>query len=69
MVAKFLDLSNLSRQKRPFVLSNDGRKVWATVLLLSAIMHRKVILVNVVPVFAGPRFVEVQTFCYHGNVM
>ena len=50
-------------------LSNDGRKVWATVLLLSAIMHRKFILVNVVPVFAGPRFVEVQTFCCHGNVM
>ena len=35
----------------------------------SAIMHRKVILVNVVPVFAGPRFVEVQILCFHVNVM
>ena len=25
-----------------FLLSNDGRKVWATVLFLSAIMHMKV---------------------------
>ena len=37
MVAKFLDLNNISRQRRPFPLSNDGRKVWATLLNLSAI--------------------------------
>ena len=45
MEAKFLDLNNLSLQRwpRPFALSNDGRKVWATVLFLSAMMHRKVI--------------------------
>ena len=41
--AKFLDLNNLSLQRRPSALSNDGRKVWATVLFLSAIVHRKVI--------------------------
>ena len=43
MVAKFLDLNNLSWQRRPFALSNDKRKVWATVLFLTVIMYRKVI--------------------------
>ena len=33
-------------KRRLFSLSNDGRKVWATVLFLSAVMHRKVIHVN-----------------------
>ena len=37
MVAKFLDLNNISRQRGPFPLPNDGRKVWATFLNLSAI--------------------------------
>ena len=46
MVSKFLDLKNLSWQSRPFLLSNNRRKVWATVLFLSAIIHRKVIHVN-----------------------
>ena len=46
MVAKFLDLNNLSWQRRPFVLSNDGKKSWAIVLFLSAIKYRKVIHVN-----------------------
>ena len=36
----------LERDGRPFALSNDERKVWATVLLLNAIMHWKVIHVN-----------------------
>ena len=35
-------------------------------------MHRKVIHVNFVffsfAIFAGPLLVEIQTFCYHGNV-
>ena len=43
MVAKFLDLNNLSWQRRPSAFLNNGRKVWATVLFLSAIMHRKII--------------------------
>ena len=46
MVAKFLDLNNLSWGRRSFALSNDRGKVWATVLFLSAIMHRKFIHVN-----------------------
>ena len=46
MVAKFLDLNNLSWQRRPFTLSNHQRKVWDTVLFLSAMMHRKGIHVN-----------------------
>ena len=40
MVAKFLDLNNCSWQRRPFAFSNDGRKVWATMLIQSAIIHR-----------------------------
>ena len=51
-------------------MSNDGRKVSATVLFLSAIMYRKV-RVNFVffsAIFAGPRSAEIQKFCYHGNV-
>jgi len=46
MVAKFLDLNNFSWRRRSFALLNDGRKVWVTVLFLSAIMHRKVIHVS-----------------------
>ena len=38
MVAKFLDLNNLSSKQQRFVLLNDGSEVWATVLLLSAII-------------------------------
>ena len=48
--------------------SNDGRKVWAKVLFLKAIIHWKVIHVNYFlsflffwhAIFAGPRFVEIQ---------
>ena len=43
MVAKSLDLKSLCWWRRSFALSNDARKVWATVLFLSTIMHRKVI--------------------------
>ena len=46
MVAKVLVLKNLSWQRRPFALSNDGGKVWVTVLFLRAVKHRKVIHVN-----------------------
>ena len=58
MAAEFLDQSNLS-----FGLSNDGRKVWAIVLFLSVIMHRKVMHVNLFAISvisAGPRFVEIH---------
>ena len=63
MVAKFLDLNNFSWQRRPFALLNDGRKVWVTVLFLSAIMHRKVIhVIFFSAILAGPRFVEDPKF-------
>ena len=70
MVAKCLNLNNLFSQRRPFAVSNDGRIVWATVLFLSVIMHWTVIYVNIFRFpakFAGPRFVETQTFWYPGN--
>ena len=72
MEAKFLDLNNLSWQRRPFALSNDGRKVWATILILSAIMQRShachLYHFFFPAIFAGPRLVEIQKFRYHGNV-
>ena len=73
MVTKFLDLNNISGGRRSFVSSNDGGKVWATVLFLNAIMHRKFIYVNFFVFFsailAGPGpFVEIQKCCYHGSV-
>ena len=40
----------LDRDGRPFVLSNDGRKIPATLSLLSAIMHKKFFVV----VFSPP---------------
>ena len=43
MVAKFLDLHNLSWKRRAFALAKDGRIVWNTVFFLSAVKHRKVI--------------------------
>ena len=40
MVAKFLELNNLSWQRQPFAnMSNDGKKSWATIWFLSAIVH------------------------------
>ena len=39
-LARVMDVNHLSRQRQPFTLSNDRRKVWATVLFPSAIMHR-----------------------------
>ena len=50
---------------------NDGRKVWAIVLFPSAIMRRKVIHViffAFTVMFAGPRFIEIEKFCFHGNM-
>ena len=48
IVAKFMDLpvNNLSWQRLLFAWSNNGRKVWATVWFLSAVMHRKVMHVH-----------------------
>ena len=41
MVTIFLDPNNLSLQRRPFAVFNDGGKVWAIVLFLIAIMRGK----------------------------
>ena len=46
------------------IVKTMEEKVWVTVLFLSAMMHGKVIRV----IFAGPRFVEIRKFCFHGNV-
>ena len=67
MVAKFLDLNNLSWHRWSFVLSNDKRKVWASVLFLTAIMHRKVIQDSFFGFFFLPYLQEDQ-FCFLGNL-
>ena len=54
MVAKFQDLNDPSWRWWLFALSNNGRKVWATVLFPSAIMHQKVILCMSVFLFLLP---------------
>ena len=48
-------------------------KVWTTVLVLRAIMHRRVKrhfhrCFCFSAIFEGPQFVEIQKFCYNGNV-
>ena len=72
MVAKCLDLNSLCWWRRPFAFSNDARKVWATVLFLSAIIHRKdtnvhfFLLFFFAAIFARAQFVKIQKFWYHG---
>ena len=58
----------LDRDRRPFVLSNDERKIPATLSFLSAIMHKKLSVVFFPTILAGPQFVKTQKFCYHGSV-
>ena len=47
-------------------------KAWDTTLFLSAIMHNMQVIHDdffvFSAIFAGPRFVEIQKFCCHGNV-
>ena len=74
MVAKFLYLNNLSWQRQPFVLLNDERKVWATPLFLSEIVHGVEshacqVFRSFSVIFPGPWFVEIHKFCHHGNMM
>ena len=64
MVAQFLDPNNFSQQRLPFVLATNGRKV-------KAIVHKKIMHFDVLffpAISAGPKFDEIQKFCYHGNV-
>ena len=54
-----------------FSLSNDGRKVWDTVLLLIEIMHKNhtcQFFLFSPAMFAGPRLVEIQKVCYLDNL-
>ena len=70
VVAKFLDLD----RDGICIVERWKRKVWTTVLLLSTIVHRDCVDVNFFfrflfsAIFVGSWFVEVQKFCYHGNV-
>ena len=65
MVTKFLNLSNISWQRRPFAYEG---KIWATILFLSS---GKSFTVNVFAIFfchiCRTRHVEIQKFCYHRN--
>ena len=69
-------ISGSQQSVMTFALSSDGRKLWVTILFLSAIMHRShacqifsfLFCLFFPAIFAGPRFVEIQKFCYHGNV-
>ena len=68
MVAKFLDLTDLSLETRRTVEEKYG-----LLFFLSAIMYGKVIhVIFFVSLFlsyrVGPRLLEIQNFCYHGNV-
>ena len=60
--------SKISRSHQPFMKEtapSDRRKVLAVRLVLSAIIHRKVIHVFFFfAIFAGPWFVEIEKFCY-----
>ena len=72
MVAKFLDLNYCSWHRRSFALTNDRRKLWATVLFLSAIRKSESHTCHVVfsAILAGPGrfFFEIQKGCYHSSV-
>ena len=57
MAARLRDLNNRSLQRLPFTLLNNRTEVWATVLFLSTIMHRKVMHVNSV-IFFVPYLVD-----------
>ena len=60
IVAKFLDQNNLSWQRRPFGLSNDGRKVWDTVLFLNHAQEYMSTFSLFSVISAGLGFVEIQ---------
>ena len=68
----FLDLKNLSQQRRAFALLNNGRKACSTVVPEckdTRESHTCQFFPIFSAIFAGPQFVEIQKFCYLGNVM
>ena len=67
MVARFLDLNNLSWQWWPIALSNDGWKAWAIVLFLKWNQSQEsrrcqFFFAFFRTIFAGPRFIATQKF-------
>lgn len=71
MGAKCLDLNSLHWWRRPFALLNDARKVWATFFFSWVQSCTGKLLMSIFSlfffpaIFAGPRFVKIQKFCYH----
>ena len=69
MVAKFLDLKDLSRQRRLFALPNDGkRSVGYRFVPECSHAQESHLFIFFFATFLGPKFVEIQTFCHQGNV-
>ena len=70
----------MDEAKRLFSQATDARKVRATVLFLSVMVHSKVVffvcecacgcffVCFYFAIFAGPKFVEIYKFCYHGSL-
>ena len=71
MVAKVLNLNNLSWQRQPFALSNDGRKGYSFVPECNYAQEKSYMsFLSFFPVtFAGPQAVEIKKFCYLVDVM
>ena len=67
-IARFLDFINLTDGSFAFTPSNNGRNVWATVLFLSAIMHRNVIHVSFFFVFFFCRICR-TTVCWDPEIL
>ena len=61
---------SLDRDGWPFVLSNDGRKIPATLSFRKSNDVQNIFFCFFFfpTILAGPRFVETQKFCYHGSV-
>ena len=69
MVARFLDLNNLSLTEMAIWIVERRKRVWATGFFLSASSCTgKSYMSFRSAVFAGQWFVEIQKFCYHGNM-
>ena len=67
--AKFPNLNTFFWKRRPFALSNNESKVWATILECkdSQESHACQFFRFFSRHIAGPLFFKIQKFCYHGN--
>ena len=73
MVAKFLELNNVFWQRRPLALSNNAEEHYGLsscswVQSCTGKSYLSVFKSFFPAIFAKPRFVEIQKFCFHGNV-